>query len=133
MNDRVPRNETIEIIGRELFADAWVGEMTATEWELVQVHKIRFANGTKPPAEIADQLYQTEERAARSDRQHHEVIQWLENHGLDCVRGLHDGLDRKTFETAFAQEVGRSALRRNEPQLLRIKLPIASDRPVLPE
>jgi hypothetical protein len=138
MNDRIPRNEAIEIIGKEQFVDAWVGEMTTSEWELVRAHKARFADGTKPSAEIAEQLYQAEERAARSDRQHREVIQWLENHGLDCVRGLRDGFDRDTFETTFARVFGRSSLPRNEPEPLKpeplkIKFRIASDGPLILE
>ncbi len=132
MKDRIPRNEVIEIIGREQFADAWVGAMTTSEWEMTQAHKFRFADGTKPPSEIADQLYQAEERAARSDRQHREVIQWLENHGLDCVRGIRDGFDRRTFETAFARGFGR-ALPRNGPEPLKIKFRVASDGPLLQE
>jgi hypothetical protein len=145
MNDSIPRNEAIEIIGREKFADAWVGELTTSEWELVQAHKNRFAAGAKPPAEIADQLYQAEERAARSDRQHREVIQWLENQGHDCVRGIHDGFDRKTFETTLARVFVR-ALPRNEPEPpapralpivkllpLTFKFRYASDGPLMQE
>jgi hypothetical protein len=131
VSERIPRNEAIEIVGREHFADAWVGEMTKSEWDIVQAHKSRFAAGTEPPVEIADQLYLAEERAARSDRQHREVILWLENHGLDCVRGLRDGLDRKTFEKAFAKAFGSSSLPRREPEALKTKFRIPSDGPLL--
>ncbi len=106
-DDRIPRNEAIEIVGRELFGEAWVGELTMAEWDLIQAHKSRFADNKRAPAEIADQLYQAEERAARSDRQHGHVIRWLEDRGLDCVRGIANGLARKTFEAAFAAAFGR--------------------------
>jgi hypothetical protein len=106
--DRIPRNEAIEIYGKAKFRDAWVGDRSKEEWELEQKYKI--TNGRRPPvpAELVDKLYVAEERSARQDRQIREAIPWLENHGMDCVRGLAEGLDRKTFEAAFAREFGRA-------------------------
>ena len=106
--DRIPRNKAIEIYGKAKFRAAWVGERSTEEYELTQKYKI--VNGRRPPvpAELVDKLYVAEERSARQDRQHREAIHWLENHGMDCVRGLAEGVDRKTFEAAFAREFGRS-------------------------
>jgi len=108
VGDRIPRNEAIEIYGTAKFRAAWVGERGTEEYELTQKYKI--VNGMRPPvpSELVDALYVAEERAVRQDRQYHEAILWLENHGMDCVRGLAEGLDRKTFEAAFAREFGRA-------------------------
>jgi hypothetical protein len=107
MVDRIPRNEAIEVWGKARFGGAWVGELSTEEYEPIQKYKLR--NGTRPrvPPAVVDQLYVAEERAARSDRQHGEVNHWLENHGLDCVRGLKDGLDRELFEAAFQRDFGK--------------------------
>ena len=108
MTDRIPRNEAIEIVGKAQFGAAWIGEMTHEEWALTQKYKLKNGTWPKVPADIADKLYDAEERAARSDRQHRDVIHWLENRGLDCVRGLKHGLDREAFGAAFYRDFGKN-------------------------
>ena len=128
MDDRIPRDEAIEIYGKAKFREAWVGERSTEEYELTQKYKI--VNGRRPPvpAELVDKLYVAEERAARQDRQYREAILWLENHGMDCVRGLTEGLDRKTFEAAFAREFGRAP-----PSITKTKFLHASDAALVAE
>jgi hypothetical protein len=108
MTDRIPRNEAIDIVGKAQFGAAWIGELTQEEWALTQKYKLKNSTRPKVPADIANKLYDAEERAARADRQHRDVIHWLENHGLDCVRGLKDGLDREAFCAAFYKGFGKN-------------------------
>jgi hypothetical protein len=106
--ERIARNDAVEIVGKAIFGDGWVGAASPEEWELAQKYKGRFADGTKVPANIADQVYEAEERLARSDRQNGEAILWLENRGLDCIRGLNDGFERKEFEALFTKAFGQA-------------------------
>lgn len=106
MSDRIDRNEAIELVGKAKFGDAWVGSATDDEFNLAKKYRSRFVTGAKVPAQDALAVYEAEEREARADRQHREVIHWLENRGLDCVRGLTEGLDRAHFAKVFDAEFG---------------------------
>jgi hypothetical protein len=108
--NRIGRDEAIEIVGKAKFGDAWVTQATDEEIVLAKKYRDRFATGAKVPAHEAQAVYAAEEREARADRQNREVIHWLENRGLDCVRGLKEGLDRATFEKVFRAEFGRDRL-----------------------
>jgi hypothetical protein len=110
VSNRIPRNDAMDVIGAYQYGDAWVPELTPDEWELVQRFKGRFVDTTiAVPVELRDKLYEAEERAARSDRQNGEVINWLENHGFDCIRGKKEGFDRKRFEKIVARAFGGSS------------------------
>jgi len=101
---RIDRNEAIEIIGLAKFGPAWVGPATDDEFTLAKKYRARFATGAAVPEHEREALYNAEEREARADRQHREVIHWLENHGFDCWRGLREGLDRDAFNKVFEAE-----------------------------
>lgn len=107
MPDRIDRNQAIEIVGNAKFGDAWVGPATDDEFKWAKKYRSRFTTGAHVPAQEAQAVYEAEEREARADRQHREVIQWLENRGLDCVRGLAEGLDQTRFEKVLEREFGK--------------------------
>jgi hypothetical protein len=106
VSDRIDRNEAIELVGKAKFGDAWVGPTTPEEFELAKKYRARLTTGAIVPDHEAVAVYEAEEREARADRQQREVIHWLENRGLDCVRGLGEGLDRSRFVKVFNAEFG---------------------------
>jgi hypothetical protein len=108
--DRISRNEAIEIVGKEMFGDAWVGDAAPREMELLREYKFfeREGKRSKPvPPDLVDEVYQVEMRAARARDQIGDAMRWLETRAFDCVRGIKDGFDRQSFNAAFAKAFGR--------------------------
>jgi hypothetical protein len=121
VSNRIGRNDAIEIVGRAKFGASWVGPATDEEFKLAKKYRSRFATGARVPEHEADMVYEAEEREARADRQHREVIHWLENRGLDCVRGIKDGLDRDAFDKAFRAEFGQDRQKLTVQQRKRVR------------
>jgi hypothetical protein len=106
VSDRIDRNDAIEIVGQAWFGDAWVGPGTVDELERKKKYRAWLLTGVKVPEQEWQGVYEAGERDARADRQHREVIQWLENFGFDCVRGLRQGFDRREFFKRLEAEFG---------------------------
>jgi hypothetical protein len=112
VSDRIDRNDAIEIVGQTWFGDAWVGPGTDDELERKKKYRAWLLTGVKVPEQEWQGVYEAGERDARANRQHREVIQWLENFGFDCVRGLKEGFDRRAFFKRLEAEFGLAARRR---------------------
>jgi hypothetical protein len=95
-DDRIPRDEAKETVGREIFGDAWVAEITEIEWELAQRYKKGLT--TDPAAEEAHA------KLKRADRQGGTVGEWFENRGFNTTK---EYFDRPQYEAAVAAAFGR--------------------------